>query len=225
MIIAEPSSETPIQLSIILADEVPSNGLLVLSGLPDAVSLSAGRSIGVGEWAVPLTERSNLTLRVPAGLSSDNLIYISLLAGWNGNRPLTGQARTRLVIVPGSVSKKPVEVPFHVATAESDQHHSQVSAVAAASPQTSVRYVPAGSPVAGGEETSPEVHKVEPDEQTRPNEIASRAERYLGRDRLVLSEKESVHHAQQAKHQTRRNRVVRRNGFEISTIFRKLLWW
>jgi hypothetical protein len=44
VIIAEPpSSETPLQLSIVVTDEVLSNGLLIFSGLPHAASLSAGQ--------------------------------------------------------------------------------------------------------------------------------------------------------------------------------------
>jgi hypothetical protein len=208
VIIAEPSSETPLQLSIILADEMRSTGLLVLSGLPEAVSLSAGGAIGAGEWVVPLTELSNITLKVPARLSSDSLIYISLFVGWDGNRPLTAQARTRLVIVPKSGSERPVEVPQHVATAESDQNHSE--AMAAASPGTSARYVPAGIPVADSEETSPKVHSIEQNELTRTKKIISRAEHHRGHDRVRVPS------------QTKRNRVVRPQGFQL---FRKLKWW
>jgi hypothetical protein len=109
-IIAEPSSQTPLQLSIEPMSGAPPMTSLMLSGVPPEVSVSAGRAVGMGEWQIPLSELHNLAFKVPAGLSGESEIALSLLGGWDGASAQLAHAKTRLIINASGASQKPVAV-------------------------------------------------------------------------------------------------------------------
>src|SRR6185295_15105199 len=68
-VIAEPSSEMPLQIRVAPTESIPRNSFLRLRGLPPTASLSEGYSIAPGAWAVPLNGLPRLTLSLPSSVS------------------------------------------------------------------------------------------------------------------------------------------------------------
>jgi hypothetical protein len=121
-IVAEPSSQTPLQVSIGSRDEVPANSFLDISGLPPAILLSAGNTIGPGEWVVPLSALPNLMMNVPADVSGRFELVITLLGGRDETRSTpTAQARAALVIAPLGASPAPAELASRAPGTEPNQ--------------------------------------------------------------------------------------------------------
>ena len=120
-IITQPPSQVPLRVKIGPTDAAPPKSFLLFSGLPPAVTLSSGRAIGVGEWAVPLSELASLAVNVPADVSGDFELIITLLGSWDGTRTRAAQARTTLVITPARTSPSPAEAALRVPAAEPDR--------------------------------------------------------------------------------------------------------
>ena len=93
---AQPSAQAPLPISIL--PRPPANGLLLISGLPSAITLSAGRMIATGQWLVPLAATSSLTMHVPAGMAGTAELTITLLGV--EEPAAASQASARLVIAP-----------------------------------------------------------------------------------------------------------------------------
>ena len=104
-IAAVPSAQTPLHILIDSRDELPTKSYLNISGLPPAILLSAGRTIGPGEWVIPIASLSNIMISVPAEVSGKFEMVFTLVAGWEETRPtITAQARATLVIAPLAAS-------------------------------------------------------------------------------------------------------------------------
>ena len=180
-IVAQPSSQVPLRVRIGPADAAPPKSFLLLSGLPPAISPSSGRAIGAGEWAIPLAELASLTVNVPADVSGDFELIITLLSSWDGTRTRAAQARTTLVIAPARTSPHPAEVALRAPAAEPDRSSSEpvapirpaetesAAAIAPALTRTSARPTsaeapsPVPAPVAsrGSSEPAPPVRPAE----------------------------------------------------------------
>jgi hypothetical protein len=94
-VVAEPSSQMPLQIKVSPTESIPRNSFLRLRGLPPTASLSEGHSIAPGSWAVPLNGLPRLTLNLPAAVSGKSELLISLV-GEDGT--LLAEARVSLVI-------------------------------------------------------------------------------------------------------------------------------
>jgi hypothetical protein len=81
------------------AEALPRNVFLRIRGLPSSATLSEGRQIVGGSWAVPLSALSTLTILVPAG--SDGEAEITMSLETVDGRVLTA-AKSTLLIAPAS---------------------------------------------------------------------------------------------------------------------------
>lgn len=105
-IIATAESQAALAIEVGPPGAVPPRSFLSLRGLPPTIVLSDAHSIGPGSWAVPLAGLPALKAMIPAGVSGESEVTISLIA-MDGR--LLNQAKTTLVIqrssagiVPGS---------------------------------------------------------------------------------------------------------------------------
>jgi len=100
LIHVEPAAESAFPVPIVRAEALPRNVFLRVRGLPPSASLSEGRQIVGGSWAVPLSALSTLTIAVPAGVEGEAEITMSLetIEG----RILT-VAKSTLLIAPAAV--------------------------------------------------------------------------------------------------------------------------
>jgi hypothetical protein len=108
-IVAEPDSQTPLQIEVGPRDVLPSNSFLRLRGFPRSVSLTDGHAIAPGSWAVPLFALGSLKAIVPAGATGRSDIIISLV-GVDGTT--LAETRTQLVVGPARVLASPIEKPL-----------------------------------------------------------------------------------------------------------------
>jgi hypothetical protein len=81
------------------AEALPRNVFLRIRGLPSSATLSEGRQIVGGSWAVPLSALSTLTILVPAG--SDGEAEITMSLETVDGRVLTA-AKSTLLFAPAS---------------------------------------------------------------------------------------------------------------------------
>jgi TPR repeat protein len=80
MLVAQPASQLALAIELGPAGAVPKLSFLRLRGLPAAVSLSEGHSVGPGAWAVPLQALPRLKANVPAGVAGRSDLVVSLLS-------------------------------------------------------------------------------------------------------------------------------------------------
>ena len=76
---ATAGQEVPFALTLDSAEPLPSRSTLVISGLADAMSLSAGRPFGQTEWSLTPGEIGELSLSVPANASGQHDLSVTLL--------------------------------------------------------------------------------------------------------------------------------------------------
>ena len=120
--VAVPASQTPFVVLIDPLDEVPATSYLNISGLPPTILLSAGRTLEPGEWLIPLSALSNVVMNVPADVSGEFEVVITLLGGLDETRPTpNAQARTTLVIAPVGESAAPTELASPILKTEPNQ--------------------------------------------------------------------------------------------------------
>jgi len=113
-ILAEPASQAALLIQVGPPEALPSNSFIRLRGLPASVSLTEGHAIAPGSWAVPLFGLATLKAIVPAGVSGQTEITISLV-GVDG----TTLAESRTALVFGTASK--LASPLEKAPAEPPQ--------------------------------------------------------------------------------------------------------
>jgi len=94
-IMAPANSATALGIEVGPPGSIPPRSFLSVRGLPPAVALTDSHSIDPGAWAVPLASLPALKAIVPAGLSGQSEITITLIA-LDGR--LLSRARTMLVI-------------------------------------------------------------------------------------------------------------------------------
>lgn len=99
LIHVEPAAESAFPVPIVRAEALPRNVFLRVRGLPPSASLSDGRQIVGGAWAVPLSALSTLTIAIPAGVEGEAEITMSLETV--EGRVLT-VAKSTLLIAPAS---------------------------------------------------------------------------------------------------------------------------
>jgi Bacterial SH3 domain len=76
---ATAGEEVPFALTLDSAEPLPSRSTLVISGLADGMSLSAGRPFGQTEWSLTPGEIGELSLSVPANVSGQHDLSVTLL--------------------------------------------------------------------------------------------------------------------------------------------------
>jgi hypothetical protein len=107
-IVAEPSSQTSLQVQIASGDSVPANSFVRVQGLPPATSLSHGHAMGPGAWAIPVASLSSVKLGVASKASGTSNVTFTLVAA---DGESLAEAKTRLVIWRGPVADQaPVAV-------------------------------------------------------------------------------------------------------------------
>lgn len=94
-IIAEPVSQVRLLIQVSPADALPEHSFIRIRGLPPTVSLSEGHSIAPGSWAVPLFGLPTLKANVPAGVSGQSEIVITLV---KVDGTVLAEARSALVV-------------------------------------------------------------------------------------------------------------------------------
>jgi hypothetical protein len=105
-IVARARSQVALLIQIGPAEALPKKGFISLRGLPPNVTLTAGQSIAAGSWTVPIAELATLKADIPAGLSGQASVLISLIA-LNGR--MLAQARTTLVVEPSTTPSASAE--------------------------------------------------------------------------------------------------------------------
>ncbi|MFV0296514.1 MAG: hypothetical protein ACK5JT_10400 [Hyphomicrobiaceae bacterium] len=98
MIVAQPAAETPFGIRILRPEALPPNSFVRLRGIPFKIALSDGHAIGPGNWAIPLSALASLKLIVPAGVSGQSTITVSLVSVDGGVMSAT---KVGIVITPG----------------------------------------------------------------------------------------------------------------------------
>jgi hypothetical protein len=96
-IVAQPSSQVPVQVRIDPFDETPRGGILHFRGLTSGISLSEGNAVAGGAWIVPLARISNLKVFVAPDVSGRRDISISLVGL---DETILAEVRTTLIIGP-----------------------------------------------------------------------------------------------------------------------------
>jgi glycosyltransferase involved in cell wall biosynthesis len=91
----EPASRWPMPIAIGPPRSLPPEGFLQIRGLPRAASLSQGRNVASGVWAVPLALASHLEVEVPAETSGRAELT---LAVHGGDGRVLAEARTALSV-------------------------------------------------------------------------------------------------------------------------------
>jgi hypothetical protein len=111
-IVAEPSSQIPLELSIVPMPDALAGTSLVLSGSCPEMSLSAGYAAetGTGEWEIPLSQLGSLALKLPAAFAGECEIVISLVSGQESPPTFMAYAKTKLIINAPHINNKPVEI-------------------------------------------------------------------------------------------------------------------
>jgi hypothetical protein len=99
LIHVEPAAQSAFPVPVAQAEALPRNVFLRIRGLPSSATLSEGRQIVGGSWAVPLSALSTLTILVPAG--SDGEAEITMSLETVDGRVLTA-AKSTLLIAPAS---------------------------------------------------------------------------------------------------------------------------
>lgn len=94
-IVAPPDSETLLRIDIALPRKVPEGSFVSVRGLPTTISVLDGHAVGPGSWAIPLRALPLLKTKIPAGVSGQSEIVVSLIAT---DGRLLAQARAVLVI-------------------------------------------------------------------------------------------------------------------------------
>lgn len=77
---AAPASRVRLEIGIQPLDAAPRRSFVRLRGLPALASLSEGHAISPGAWAVPLSGLSDLEMALPADISGQYQITVSLVA-------------------------------------------------------------------------------------------------------------------------------------------------
>ena len=91
--LAEPATQTRLQIQIGSRDPLPKNTLIRLRGLPAAVSIPQGHQVADGVWAVSVRALSELSLVVPHGLLGGSDVSVTLVTT---EGEVLAQSKTRL---------------------------------------------------------------------------------------------------------------------------------
>jgi glycosyltransferase involved in cell wall biosynthesis len=94
-IYAEPASRWPMPIEVGPAQSVPPGSNLLIRGLPPAATLSEGRRMSAGAWAVAVTRLASLEVQVPAGSQGRSDLTLALVGNDDGS---LAEAHTELSI-------------------------------------------------------------------------------------------------------------------------------
>ena len=92
--LAEPATQTRLQVQIGSRNPLPKNTLIRLRGLPRAVSVPQGHQVADGVWAVPIGALAELSLVVPHGPLERSDVSVTLVTT---DGEVLAQSRTKLV--------------------------------------------------------------------------------------------------------------------------------
>ena len=93
--VAEPATQTRLQVQIGSRDTLPKNTLIRLRGLPTAVSIPQGHQVADGVWAVPVRALTELSLVVPHGLLGGSDVSVMLVTT---DGEVLARSKTKLVV-------------------------------------------------------------------------------------------------------------------------------
>jgi hypothetical protein len=105
-IVARARSQIALPIKIEPADALPKKGFVSLRGMPTKVTLTVGQSIAPGSWTVSISDLAALKADIPAGLTGQADILISLIS-LDGR--MLAQARTTLVVEPSATTPSAAE--------------------------------------------------------------------------------------------------------------------
>jgi hypothetical protein len=116
----EPVEQSAFPVPVVQAEALPRNAFLRIRGLPPSATLSDGRQIVGGSWAVPLSALPTLTITVPVG--SEGEVEIAMSLETVDGRMLAA-AKSTLLIAPAALlsadpSKRSAPVTIGAATRE-----------------------------------------------------------------------------------------------------------
>jgi Cu-Zn family superoxide dismutase len=123
---AAPESKTQLSIQVRAQNSLPRNSFIRVRGLPPFAALSHGYAIASGSWSVPLIAAPGLAITVPAGTQGKSEIVIDLV-GVDGS--VLAEARTVLVIAPGSPVRDQHQNVLSAATARPDLDPSPLAAI------------------------------------------------------------------------------------------------
>ncbi|ODA66729.1 Bacterial SH3 domain protein [Methyloligella halotolerans] len=95
MIELAPAAAIPFPISLDPSDAVPERSSVIIGGLPEGASLSAGRPVGNGEWNLAADEIGNLAVTVPPGTTGSHPVRVALIDAQGG---VLSDASTTLVV-------------------------------------------------------------------------------------------------------------------------------
>jgi hypothetical protein len=164
-IIAEPATQTSLQIQVGPPEALPPNSFIRLRGLPPSISLTEGHAIGPGSWAIPLFGLTALKANVPAGVSGRSELVVSLVAV---DGTLLAEVKTALVVGPAAMLAPVDKAP--------DPKR--------ANNLTPPPPVPAGRP---DRNTAPRPPELSAEERTRAEKLLAQGERHLQQGSIVLA--------------------------------------
>jgi hypothetical protein len=168
-IIAAAASVTWLPIDIGPPEAVPKPSFATLRGLPPAISLTEGHQVSPGFWAVPLSGLPTLKVSIPAGISGQAEIVISLI-GIDGR--MLAQVGTKLVVQPALVAPPPEGAPAG----------SQVSRLAVPS------HSPAGATAdVKAAETASRPINLSEEERIRAEHALAQGEQYFARGSVLVA--------------------------------------
>jgi hypothetical protein len=113
-IVAQPASQVAMLIQLERSEALPRNSFIRLRGLPPSVSLTEGFAIGPGVWAVPLAGLATLNVNVPAGVSGQSNLLVTLV---DVEGTILAEAATALVVGP-TVVRAPADQQAAAPSAE-----------------------------------------------------------------------------------------------------------
>lgn len=166
-IVAEPASQTNLQIMVGAPGRLPANSFVRVRGLPSSVSLTEGHAIAPGSWAIPLVALTNLKAIVPAGVSGRSEIIVQLI-GVDGT--LFAEARAALVVGPSTIVASPPPPAEKRA--------------AAPPPPAVVVQQPPPVPAVRPDRARPRGPQLPPDEQARAERLVTQGDRHMGQGNI-----------------------------------------
>jgi hypothetical protein len=176
-IVGRAHSQVPLAIEIGPAEALPKKGFVSLRGLPPNVALTAGQLIATGSWTVSISDLATLKADIPAGLSGQTDILISLIS-LDGR--MLAQAKTMLVVEPSAVPPSSPE-GARVDAAPAERTEPRVAAPTSPAPQVEMKPPPraaaqAARPVG-----------LSAAEKERAERALAQGEQYLARGSIVVA--------------------------------------
>ena len=99
VIVAQPSSPTPLPIQIGPPELIPQQGWIRIVGLPPFASLSQGHVTAPGSWSVPLGRLLGLVITAPSEGGARSRVTIALMSPQGS---VLAEAQTMFIVAPAS---------------------------------------------------------------------------------------------------------------------------